>query len=57
MTRDEALKFVIPFGKYRNKTIAWVYGEDYAYLNWLYNDMDGENYKSFYTALDMILGD
>lgn len=40
MTKDEALKIKINFGKYNGKTIGEIYSEDSNYLVWIFRNIN-----------------
>lgn len=39
MTKDEAAKFILSFGKYQGRTFGSVYAEDARYLAWCYDNL------------------
>lgn len=50
MTKDEAARMVITFGKYKGHTFGEVYGEDPGYLEWCVDSLDPEKWGWFLKA-------
>jgi uncharacterized protein (DUF3820 family) len=51
MTRQEALLFKMPFGKYKNETLGFVYMENKKYLEWLFEQIDYKEHPKLFEAL------
>jgi hypothetical protein len=47
------MEFVVPFGKYRGKTLPWVLENDLKYTKWVAEEFDNKGIrKMFQDALD-----
>lgn len=56
MTRDQAIKFVINFGKHKGKTLGIISYEDPDYIDWLYDNVEFDAQRDLITALSILLG-
>lgn len=56
-TKDEALRYVIPFGKYEGKTLGEIYDENPGYLNWMLETFSIQDRPKLVKYLIVILGE
>jgi uncharacterized protein (DUF3820 family) len=54
MTKDEALKYEMPFGKYAGMSIADVYRIDERYLQWVFKEFDPRGFRKLREALEAL---
>lgn len=52
MTKDEALKYIIPFGKHKGRPFGEVYAEEPLYFEWCIENMDEMRWKTFFVACE-----
>lgn len=54
MTRAEALKFPMPFGKYKGQLLGHIYAEDESYFDWLAETVEYDKWPQLAEALAAI---
>lgn len=55
MTKQEALKMTMPFGKYSGWTLGEIYTENRKYLEWLYGEIDADRHPKVFDALSELV--
>lgn len=51
MTKDQALRVKMSFGKHKGKTLGLVYAEDESYIDWLIENIDPLKFPETYEAV------
>lgn len=54
MTKEEALKYIMPFGKYAGKSLGEIYVEDEKYLQWVWKEFDPRGFKKLNEAMEVL---
>jgi uncharacterized protein (DUF3820 family) len=53
-TLDEALNYIMPFGKYGGKTVGDIYSEDPQYLSWVWDTFDDSKWPKLMDAIRIL---
>lgn len=51
MKKEDALKFKLPFGKYKGEMVGTIFYDDESYVYWLYETIDPERWPELAAVL------